>query len=388
MTDDVILLAAISQLKDQALGWYNQQPLSTVATWSEFKDQIRKYFEKKETYTVTLSRINARTWRAHNEKFIEYAEAKLTLMQPLPLSEKEKIVLLAVGVRDPIVRKLVLGTKTDSIPKFLNMVRRITEDSTLYRRIEPSNKSRLQVQSERPRVNPPGVKTCFTCKQTGHLSRECKTPMSCFKCKQPGHLSSACPSRKESGGATLNHVRRAPEMPTETTTEKRTSTEDMHINQVQMKTESDIKIYRLRDKKKTIQALIDTGSPVNLLKKSIYDKLYSVEELLRVNDRLGYTGINSSPLITFGKVCDQIVLNLQENVWYDVTFLVVNDKTMKYDAIIGREFLNNSNLRLIYFKDSFSFEEGDRKTDWSSDVLIINAVVKRTSTTCLQKVWT
>lgn len=107
--DNVLLLAAIGQLKARALDWYNRQPLESVSTWEEFKFQIRRYFERKESYTVILARISARTWKSHAEKFVEYAEAKLNLMQFLTLSEKEKIELLADGVKDYILRKMVLN---------------------------------------------------------------------------------------------------------------------------------------------------------------------------------------------------------------------------------------------------------------------------------------
>lgn len=59
VTDEALLLAAVSQLKDRALGWYNRQPLETLATWENFKFQLRLYFERKESYTATLARISS-----------------------------------------------------------------------------------------------------------------------------------------------------------------------------------------------------------------------------------------------------------------------------------------------------------------------------------------
>lgn len=90
LTDDVLVLAAVSQLKDRALQWHNRQSLETVSTWDEFKFQIRRHFEIKESYTTTLSRIGQRIWKSHKEKFTDYAEAKLDLMQTLSLTERER----------------------------------------------------------------------------------------------------------------------------------------------------------------------------------------------------------------------------------------------------------------------------------------------------------
>lgn len=100
ISDEVLALAAVSQLKDRALNWYNQQSVESVATWENFKYRIRRHFEITESYTATINRVGLRIWKSHSERFVDYAEDKLTLMQHLTLSEKEKIELLADGVKD------------------------------------------------------------------------------------------------------------------------------------------------------------------------------------------------------------------------------------------------------------------------------------------------
>jgi len=89
LRDDILFLAAVSQLKDRALDWYNRQNLESVSTWEDFKYYIERHFQVKESYTATLARIGQRIWKAHSEKFIDYAEDKLTLMQIL-LNGKRK----------------------------------------------------------------------------------------------------------------------------------------------------------------------------------------------------------------------------------------------------------------------------------------------------------
>jgi len=81
VSDEVLLLSAVSQLNHRALEWYNRQPVESVATWEELKFQLRRYFERRETYTSILNRVSARTWKIHAEKFMDYAEDKLRLMQ-------------------------------------------------------------------------------------------------------------------------------------------------------------------------------------------------------------------------------------------------------------------------------------------------------------------
>lgn len=172
--DDVLIVAAITQLKDRALDWYNRQELESVSTWEDFKYHIRRHFEIKESYTATLARIGQRIWKAQSEKFIDYAENKLTLMQTLSLSEKEKIDLLADGVKDPVLRKLVLSTWINNIPDFLEHVRRITEDITLPKNnswnIRFGGRGNLTNRNQSSRPLNTEI-ACFNCKQAGPFER-------------------------------------------------------------------------------------------------------------------------------------------------------------------------------------------------------------------------
>lgn len=43
LSDDIIVIAAVTQLKDRALDWYHRQTLDSLANWEEFKFQIRRH---------------------------------------------------------------------------------------------------------------------------------------------------------------------------------------------------------------------------------------------------------------------------------------------------------------------------------------------------------
>lgn len=374
--DNVLLLASVSQLKERALDWYNRQPLDSVSSWEEFKFQVRRYFERKETYTATLARISARIWKSHTEKFVEYAEAKLNLMQFLTLSEREKIELLADGVKDFTLRKLVLNTWIDNVPDFIEHVRRITEDTVLVRRGETISKyPNKKASITSGKSDSSGEKSCFTCKKTGHLSRDCRVARAtCFKCGQVGHLSTTCPKRQANHDATLNHVEQQEACSSNiglSTPEK-----DTQIGQIRSDdgAKSYIHIRRLSNREVNIRALVDTGSPVNLIKKSIYERLFNNRELFRVKNGTNYKGINESPVLIYGKIYDQIILDDVKDSWFDIVFLIVDDKTMRYDVILGREFLNTSNLKLTYCNNHFAFEYVNRYEEVPHDILTINAI--------------
>lgn len=375
--DHVLLLASISQLKGRALDWYNRQPIETVSTWEEFKFQVRWYFERKESYTAILARINARIWKSHTEKFIDYAEAKLDLMQFLTLTEREKIELLADGVKDFTIRKLVLNTWINNVPDFIEHVRKITEDHVVARRGEPNTKyPTKKTNPVNGKVNSADGKVCFTCKKPGHLAQDCRVAKAtCFKCGQTGHLSTTCPKKEANRGLTLGHL---DEQEADTPSGSTSSAEEdtTQIGQIRSDdgAKSCININRLNNQNVKIRALVDTGSPVNLIKKSIYKKFFGNRELLKVKKETGYKGINESPVIIYGKIYDQIVLENVKDSWFDIVFLVVDDKTMRYDIIIGREFLNHSNLKLTYYNGHFAFKCVEQFEKLSPSILNISAI--------------
>jgi len=68
--DETLFLAAINQLSNRTIDWYNRQPVESVATWEDLKFQMRSYFERKKSVTMTLSQINNRVWKMHSEKFV------------------------------------------------------------------------------------------------------------------------------------------------------------------------------------------------------------------------------------------------------------------------------------------------------------------------------
>lgn len=52
----------------------------------------------------------------------------MKLMQFLKLTEKEQIELLADDVKDRGLRRLVLNSWANTVPEFIEQVRKITED--------------------------------------------------------------------------------------------------------------------------------------------------------------------------------------------------------------------------------------------------------------------
>lgn len=59
------------------------------------------------------------------------------------------------------------------------------------------------------------------------------------------------------------------------------------------------------------------------------------------------------------------------NSWFDVELFIVDDKTMQYDLLLGRQFFVNSNIKLNYDQRGFSFE---KEKHFEGDVYAILAI--------------
>ncbi|XP_076385878.1 uncharacterized protein LOC143264115 [Megachile rotundata] len=383
LTDDVLVLAAVNKLEGRALSWYNRQSVDTVATWEDFKFQIRAFFQRKESVTTTLARVGTRTWKIYSEKFADYAEDKLKLLQSLKLTEKEKIELLADGVKDPSLRRFALDSWATTVPEFIEHIRRITED-TVVRRPEQSRRSFPAV--------PPSANhmICTYCKKTGHQAKDRRLAQStCYNCGQRGHLSHGC-SRKKTAAPdpTLNLLAEGAlvEDPIEEGSLARNtdsveepclmSAAANNINFVR-KDVPYINVYSLGNMSKPLRTLVDTGSPVSLVRKSVYTKHFADSKLLRVRDDLNLKGINNSSLTVYGKICDQIQLEKLEDQWFDITLLVVNDDTISFDMLLGREFFVETQIRVTYHNGAFEFEAPTDSNIKVSTIFAIDAIEER-----------
>jgi hypothetical protein len=52
ISEETLVTAAVNQLTERAQNWYYRQDPETVATWPDFRFQLKKYFERKEATII------------------------------------------------------------------------------------------------------------------------------------------------------------------------------------------------------------------------------------------------------------------------------------------------------------------------------------------------
>lgn len=150
-----------------------------------------------------------------------------------------------------------------------------------------------------------------------------------------------------------------------------------------------VKIMNVENNETNIYMLVDTGSPVNVIKVALINKLFSKETTLSsTSDQFFYA--NDMKVGILGKFNVKLRLEEIPDMDLNVCFYVITDNNFKSDILLGRQLLTDSNLILVHDPVFFSrimmeennifaiewFEENEEKslkihTDLTGDQRII-----------------
>jgi hypothetical protein len=177
---------------------------------------------------------------------------------------------------------------------------------------------------------------CYNCNDSNHRASECKKPKrekgSCFTCGAMDHKQTECPANK-------------------TKSERRSATTENSTHVVQANRfnpyVTPVTLTQIDEYKNSyvlqINSLIDTGSPVSLIKTCYVRKhLYSTEPITEQ-----FSGVKNTPIKIIARFETKITV---QGIEYSAKFYVVPDDTMSYGILLGRDFILNSNIKLSFDK--------------------------------------
>ncbi|UYV74569.1 hypothetical protein LAZ67_12000172, partial [Cordylochernes scorpioides] len=199
-------------------------------------------------------------------------------------------------------------------------------------------KSKSKTNSTTSKVIPKPIddkeSKCFNFGKRGHLSRECRFKdlgKKCFSCNSFGHIANQCPTRSNAN-TLVKQVQKKPHDEKQNylaeTTQKGRMFKDIKINNHEL------------------QALIDTGSQLNLIR---IDRFIS--------------GIGNKRVKLLGKFKAEVKI---DDVRFVTIFNIVPEDSMKVEVIIGDEMLKEvhfsvvgDNIQIKQIRDDWIGQIGD-----------------------------
>jgi len=366
-----------TKLVGPSRNWYIGR---TFTSWSSFVDQFENTFIGHTLDTVDRVRIMSNRVQVKNECVFEYFHHKSRLCREIGLSFREEKRQIVEGLysrdlcnyllaRDHLSEnELLSDLRTfDSVNVARNIRFRAGEYPTSNYGGNQSNNKAAQhpTTNHRPatgdstKAQPPAKSsntrkqkdlsqvTCFNCKTIGHFANVCPT-RTCQKCRSLGHSERNCPDFRKSQqndgiGENVSLLEKSPQCIV-----------PPYMISITIKYPNGVS--------SDVIALVDTGSPVSLLKSTVVPYVSGV-----VPPRSDLVGINQSRL----SVVDQFsadIFHTDLDIPININFHVVPNDTIKSDCLLGRNFLSHPRIILsvengtflINFKkksDNISFEE-------------------------------
>lgn len=372
MSDETLLLTATGKMTGAAKKWYDRQSNATITSWRVVKEGAMTFFGHKAPFTVTLEKVKNRYWASNKEKFSQYANEKLDLMHALDLASGDQINLLANGIRDPYLRALALTVRGCGAISGSNAV-----DDRKSRGGTSSSSSDNQSGKGWSKARGP---RCDNCHRTGHSARDCRArKIVCYRCQQEGHISSQCPrggypgTARSRGMATVSTVeatdvdaghpvaaiREAEQCMARRSIQGPNGRHESAIDKIetivrQNETRRDIvptvRIVEIDNNPINLKAVIDTGSPISIVTEAVVnDKLSNMRVQAWSSDLL-FKGVNETNVKILGSILAKIKVEFMENIECSIKLLVVPERTISNQILLGRDFLfeNNLNLSLSY----------------------------------------
>ncbi|XP_067214743.1 uncharacterized protein [Linepithema humile] len=343
VSDDVILLAASSKLVNAARRWYDIQTGLVLESWDGLKREITKMFARKVPFYIAMQRVEARKWNCMKESFDEYAIDKLALAHHLNLPPEDVINLLVGGIMKSSLRATALTLSEVSVDQFLEKMRQITQGiGDLEKRNAFPRKSKKPSNNVHKFNNRKGHAACDN-KNSDQL---------CFYCKNEGHRIAECPKLKKK-----KELSSSPSStpPSDRASSSKQSTVaavmEPHQNLLHLR-EPLIQIISVEGNRCDIKALIDTGSPISFISLNNYYRFISSSLLSLQSETRKFNGLSDLPINILGKRKVSIGLNNFPGRIFNITLNVVAKEFNDIEIIIGRDFIDDERITLIYNPNS------------------------------------
>lgn len=272
--------------------------------WDVLKDFLLTEFSDKVA-SIDIHKQLSTTKKTKNETMLEYYYKMQQIGNKGKIDEKSMIEYIVNGIPDTSINKAMMYTaKTGAeLKEKMEIYAKITKETVInFQNASSSNDRKTHYSNS---------KRCKNCGAMSHYTNQCPDKNKgtrCFKCNQFGHMAPACQQRKDE----IKEI-------------KTINLPDMHV---------EVDFY-----KNNIIALVDTGSDITIIKKSIYEKMWKAPAITNPSKQI--TGIGQKIQLTYGSFPAVFAIN---NNTYAMHVNVLDDKLINDTMILGKDFLKNVQL--------------------------------------------
>ncbi|XP_053994072.1 uncharacterized protein K02A2.6-like [Hylaeus volcanicus] len=351
LDENAIKVLIAAKLKGRALEWLHSKPEHIEMSVEILLSHMKKMFDHRQNKLALRRKFEERSWRIH-ENFSEYHHDKMILANQVGVEDEELIDYMIDGIPDDLLRNQArmyrFAESSELLEAFekISLKPRTNKNVVVDKRIMASPRSSGNTCAVNP-LQP--VRRCYNCNGEGHLADSCLKPKrergSCFSCGDQGHGYLKCPksSKAEAPKPTSVSLIDGPQ----------SSTMEGQRRHPPLQTPSRNYCIFLTEEKEEhyfVEALVDSGSAINLMTYKTFNNFFSMYELVQGKHNFNYGGVNQSPLSVMGYVNIRIKLQLVPCDIFEVRFMVVPDSTMTYSALLGREFMTRPGMTVVLSK--------------------------------------
>lgn len=292
--------------------------LQTHQNWQELKDALVIEFNQQKT-SAEVHKLLSQTRAKRGENTLTYVIRMQEIAAQCHIEDASLIQYIISGINDKPENKILLcGSNTVHELKAKIRVYETFRQQTLNT-IESTYTSgyRRNVKENR-QGQTTGIK-CEFCKRLGHTEAECRTKkMVCYECKKTGHKATTCPGRGD--------------------TTKNASKDVLICNRIQRERS----MYKnISINSYVLDALLDTGSEVNILREDHYWKIANRPEMEK--PELTLSGIGSNSIRTLGFATFNVNIDDQK---FKLELHIVKKSDLPIAVVLGQQFLNSAKVTI------------------------------------------
>ncbi|XP_043496431.1 uncharacterized protein LOC122520413 [Polistes fuscatus] len=330
LTEDQAKVMIVQRLKGRALEWFRSRREYLHLTVDELLVELRKMFHQRISKMTLRTRFQERVWK-RDESFSDYFHEKIILANRIEIDEEEMIEFVIAGIPDQSLRDqarvhghkrkesllsafehISLQGRPQQAKMDNSTTRQSNIDASVRRKINSVSNNRLR---------------CKNCGAMSHFSEECpykSRGTKCFECREFGHIAVNCPRNRITNKDSCSISR---------------SVRGKYYKEVVINGQK-------------IDALIDTGSDISLMRATQYIQIGSPR--LKPN-RIRFRGIGSEDNKTLGEFFAGIEIDGNQ---YTIEISVVPDTLMQHAVLIGTDFLDTVDINIRKGKIAISKPSG------------------------------